>query len=311
MSWLRRGGRKDQAVDPVAWASEDADDQSSRTPAHEDDADDSPGLLLPPGRRDRDADEALFTPRAGERPEPPAAPPRDEFPVPGPQAGQAGAGATADTRSSVGRDGGPWDVAELDDPGDLAGYVDLGGLRLPGRDGMELRLEVEEATGRVTAATVQLGTSAVQLQAFAAPRSEGIWGEIRGEIASSVTRQGGTADEVPGPFGTELLARIPTRTPDGRTAHQPARFAGIDGPRWFLRAVFHGEAAYEPAQAGVLEDFVRQVVVVRGAEAMAPRELLVLQLPDAGQEAAAEEPAGEGRESLEPFRRGPEITEVR
>jgi hypothetical protein len=44
---------------------------------------------------------------------------------------------------------------------------------------MELRLEVEEASGRVTAATVQLGRSAVQLQAFAAPRSEGIWAEIR------------------------------------------------------------------------------------------------------------------------------------
>jgi hypothetical protein len=309
VSWLRRGGRKDQAVDPVAWASEDPDDQSSRTPAHEDGADDSPGLLLPPGRRDRDTDETLFTPRPGERAEPAAAPEADEFPVPGGAA--AGLGATADTRSSVGRDGGPWDVAELDDPNDVSGYVDLGGLRLPGRDGMELRLEVEEATGRVTAATVQLGTSAVQLQAFAAPRSEGIWSEIRAEIASSVTRQGGTADEVPGPFGTELLARIPSRTSDGRTAHQPARFAGIDGPRWFLRAVFHGEAAYEAAQASVLEDFVRQVVVVRGADAMAPRELLVLQLPDAGQEAGAEEPAGEGRESLQPFRRGPEITEVR
>jgi hypothetical protein len=178
---------------------------------------------------------------------------------------------------------------------------------------MELRLEVEEASGRVTAATVQLGRSAVQLQAFAAPRSEGIWPEIRAEIASSVTRQGGTADEVPGPFGTELLARIPSRTPDGRTAHQPARFAGIDGPRWFLRAVFHGEAAYEPQAAAQLESFVREVVVVRGQDAMAPRELLALRLPESPQaaEEGEGEDEGEEREPLSPFRRGPEITEVR
>jgi hypothetical protein len=296
VSWLRRGGRKDE-VDPVAWASEDAD-STPRSAAIEDDddADDgAPGLLLPTGKPDRDADgdSAVFTPRGDRAPEPGAPP------VAAPQGG---------------RDGGPWDVSEVENPDDIDGYVDLGGIRLPGRDGMELRLEVEEATGRVTAATVQLGRSAVQLQAFAAPRSEGIWDEIRGEIASSVTRQGGTADEVPGPFGTELLARIPSRTQDGRTAHQPARFAGIDGPRWFLRAVFHGEAAYEPQAAALLEGFVREVVVVRGQDAMAPRELLTLRLPDApsGEETGdADAEAGAEREPLAPFRRGPEITEVR
>jgi len=288
VSWFRKGGRKEQDVDPVAWAS--ADDDHTTHGADEDD-DGTPGLLLPTGKPDRDAedDATLFTPRGERAPEP----------------GEPPAGGSAKS----GRDGGPWDVSEIGNPGDLEGYVDLGGIRLPGRDGMELRLEVEEASGRVTAATVQIGRSAVQLQAFAAPRSEGIWGEIRGEIASSVTRQGGTADEVPGPFGTELLARIPSRTPDGRTAHQPARFAGIDGPRWFLRAVFHGEAAYEAQAAAELESFVREVVVDRGQEAMAPRELLALRLPEGPQEAAEEE--GEEREPISPFRRGPEITEVR
>jgi hypothetical protein len=203
---------------------------------------------------------------------------------------------------------GPFDVTEVE-PSDE--YVDLGGLWLPGRDGMELRLEVEEESDRVIAATVQLGGSAVQLQAFAAPRTLGIWDDIRKEIASSVTRQGGTADEVPGPFGTELLARVPARTSEGRTTHQPARFAGIDGPRWFLRAVFHGEAAYEAAAAEELESLVRRVVVVRGTEAMAPRELLTLRLPT-GAVGADEEPGeDDGRDPLQPFERGPEITEVR
>jgi hypothetical protein len=205
------------------------------------------------------------------------------------------------------RQDGPWDVSEVESS---SAYVDLGGLWLPGKDGMELRLEVEEESGRVIAATVQLGASAVQLQAFAAPRTMGIWDEIRREIASSVTRQGGTADEVPGVFGRELLARVPSRTPDGRTTHQPARFVGVDGPRWFLRAVFHGEAAYQDEPAAELETLVRGVVVVRGTDAMAPRELLTLKLPDQpGDDADPVET--DVRDPLQPFQRGPEITEVR
>lgn len=205
------------------------------------------------------------------------------------------------------RSAGPWDVAERESD---EGYVDLGALRLRGREGMELRLEIDEAAGRVTSATVQLEGSAVQLQVFAAPRSEGIWDEIRAEIAAGITRQGGTADEVPGTFGRELIARIPVRTADGRTGHQPARFAGVDGPRWFLRAVFHGAAVTDPDQAGAVEDVVRDAVVVRGAEAMAPRELLGLRLPEQPAEAEPE-PEDGSRPPLDPFTRGPEITEIR
>lgn len=203
------------------------------------------------------------------------------------------------------RSDGPWDVSERPD---REGYVDLGGLRLQGREGMELRLELDESTGAVSSATVQLGNSAVQLQAFAAPRSEGIWDEIRDEIQDGIARQGGHADEVPGPFGRELIARIPARSPDGRTGHTAARFVGVDGPRWFLRAVFSGEAVHRPEAAEVLEAVVRDLVVVRGAEAMAPRELLPLRLPDAVEQQAPPENA---REELNPFERGPEITEVR
>jgi hypothetical protein len=208
----------------------------------------------------------------------------------------------------IDRSAGPWDVAEHPD---AEGYVDLGGIRLRGRDGMELRLELDENTGAVSSATVHLGNSAVQLQAFAAPRSEGIWDEIRAEIVAGIQRQGGHADEVPGPFGRELIARIPARSPDGRTGHTPARFVGIDGPRWFLRAVFHGDAVHKPEAAEVLEDVVREIVVVRGPEAMPPRELLPLRLPDAAAPQGVETEEGPGRFDIDPFERGPEITEVR
>lgn len=222
------------------------------------------------------------------------------------------AGADGDVGPEPGlspRPNGPWDVSERPDAEDM---VDLGAIRLQGREGMELRLEVEESSGTVTAVTIQAEGSAVQLQVFAAPRSEGIWDEIRSEIASGITRQGGTVDEVPGTFGRELIARIPVRAPDGRTGHQPARFTGVDGPRWFLRAVFHGPAVYEADAAAAMEGMVRDVVVVRGVEAMAPRDLLPLRLPDAllpGPD--PDDTPADGREPLEPFRRGPEITEIR
>jgi hypothetical protein len=247
------------------------------------------------GRRDRDAGESTQDVE-----EPEAIGPEDDEPLRG--------GLSP-------RPNGPWDQ---DEQPDAEGYVDLGGLRLRGRTGMELRLEVDEKTGAVTSATIQLGESAVQLQAFAAPRSEGIWEEIRAEIASGITRQGGTVEEVLGVFGPELLARIPARSADGRTGHQPARFVGIDGPRWFLRGVFHGRAVHDAEAAVELESVVRDVVVVRGSEAMPPREMLALHLPEAVTAAQARQEDGTAagipetaRDDLQPFERGPEITEIR
>jgi hypothetical protein len=54
---------------------------------------------------------------------------------------------------------------------------------------------------------------------------------------------------------------------------------GIDGPRWLLRATYLGQPAIEPSDAHLLESAVRDLVVVRGQEAMPPREMLPLRLP--------------------------------
>ncbi|HEY0117813.1 MAG TPA: DUF3710 domain-containing protein [Cellulomonas sp.] len=205
------------------------------------------------------------------------------------------------------RAGGPWD-AEDDVP--AAPRVDLGAVLIPGVQGMELRMEIDQKSGAVTGVSVVLEESVLQVQAFAAPRSEGIWDEIRDEIAQSITQQGGTVDDVPGPFGRELLARMPVRTPEGRTGHRPARFIGADGPRWFLRGVITGKAAVDPAAAEQLEQMFAQTVVVRGAEARPPRDLLALRLP-------GKPPAGIGTPDVrpepdfDPLNRGPEITEIR
>ena len=201
--------------------------------------------------------------------------------------------------------GGPWDVSEAPD---LGRRVDLGAIWVPGVSTMELRMEIDKATEQVTAVALNLHGSALQVQAFAAPRTAGIWDEIRAEIAESVVKQGGSTDDLPGPFGRELLARLPVRTAEGRTGHRPARFIGHDGPRWFLRGVMTGKAAVDPEAARELESIFADIVVVRGNEAKAPRDLLALSLP--GQVAPAGPLVAEPTPSLDPLTRGPEITEI-
>jgi hypothetical protein len=224
------------------------------------------------------------------------------------------------------RRSGPWDRSEVDK---LDGRLDLGALWLTGVPGMELRLEVEEESQNVVGVTAVLGASAVQLQAFAAPRSEGIWEDIRTEIAASITSQGGTADKASGPLGPELRVQMPDKGADGRVVFSPVRFVGVDGPRWFLRAVLSGEAASDESAASTLLDVVRATVVVRGDEAMAPRELLALKLPAQadGEDASAQDLTDEDEteadehgtasgdnpssfDDFKPFERGPEITEI-
>lgn len=202
-------------------------------------------------------------------------------------------------------DHGPWDVADMPE---LGQRLDLGALRVPARPGLKVRMELEKRTRQVVAASVSISGSALQVQAFAAPRSGGLWEELRPEIVASVTKQGGTADEVDGPFGREILARLPVTTQDGRMGHRPARFIGVDGPRWFLRGVLSGKAAVDPDAAKELEDLFADVVVVRGHEARPPRDVLALQMP--GKTASAEAQEAEGS-SLDPLTRGPEITEIR
>jgi hypothetical protein len=206
------------------------------------------------------------------------------------------------------REIGPWDVSDVDDQA-AAGRIDLGGLWIPGAEGLELRVEADTTTGQVIAVTMLLGDGALQLQPFAAPRSEGIWDEVRTEIRAGITQQGGTADEVEGPAGTELRTKVPVRAADGTSGVQPARFIGVDGPRWFLRGVITGRPAVETDTDADLLALFRDVVVVRGSTPMAPREPIPLTLPSEPVEAEEDAPGDEA--DLNPFARGPEITEIR
>ena len=210
------------------------------------------------------------------------------------------------------RAAGPFDRSEVDD---AEGRLDLGSLWLAGVPGMELRLEVDQEAQTVVGVTAVLGESAVQLQAFAAPRSEGIWEDIRSEIAASITRQGGTAEDAAGPLGTELQTRMPGQDAAGRTIFSPARFLGVDGPRWFLRAVLTRPCGDRP-EAGRAADRRRPL------DRRGPRRRA-----DGPARPAAAAAAGDRRgparrptrtptperstDDLSPFERGPEITEIR
>ncbi|MEJ7629874.1 MAG: DUF3710 domain-containing protein [Nocardioidaceae bacterium] len=180
---------------------------------------------------------------------------------------------------AVRRARGPWDREETSvDDGD-PGYVDLGGLVVKGVDGIELRLQVEDQEGTIAAVMLAGPQSGLELRAFAAPRSGGIWDEVRTDIATEATRRGGTAAESDGEFGTELLLKVPVQTPDGKQATQPSRVVGVEGPRWLLRGTFLGKSALTPDPDGPLETAFRDVIVVRGNEPMAPRDMIAMRMP--------------------------------
>jgi hypothetical protein len=157
--------------------------------------------------------------------------------------------------------------------------------------------------------------SELQLQAFAAPKHEAIWQDIRPEIMAEINAAGGASEEREGPFGSELLARVPAQPGNPASGFVPIRFVGVDGPRWFLRALFQGAATVDPAAAAPLEALIREVVVVRGDHPVPPRDLLELRLPPDAAQALADQQAQAAQQQqgypFNPFERGPEITETR
>jgi len=203
---------------------------------------------------------------------------------------------------------GPWDSGERYP---ARQRVDLGSLLIPVHPEQEVQLNL--AGEQIVAASVTLGDSSLQVQAFAAPKSGDLWADVRGEIAAEIRNLGGQAQEAPGPFGPELRARVPTEPGGGRTELQPARYIGVDGPRWLLRGMISGPAASRPGPTGPLEEVFADIVVVRGDHPAPPRDLLEIQLPAEVRQAIGEEmaQAQERGEYPSPFERGPEITETR
>lgn len=159
-------------------------------------------------------------------------------------------------------------------------YIDLGAIKILPREGLNLRLEVEEQTKRIVAVGLDYAGSTLQVQAFAAPRSTGLWDETRDQIKAQVLQQGGRVEERDGPLGRELLAEVPVIAgTDPSAGKRLARFVGVDGPRWFLRGVIGGSGTSDLDAASQIEDLFRSIVVVRGNTPMPPRDLIPLRMP--------------------------------
>lgn len=170
---------------------------------------------------------------------------------------------------------GPFDLAEVPT---IRPYVDFGGIKVAPREGLQLRLEVDERAKRVVAVTLDYQGSLLQVQAFSAPKTTGLWHRVRGEISAQLSSQGAQVEETAGALGPELIAITPVPEEQGGGTRK-VRFVAVDGPRWMLRGVVMGAAADdEKAREGIVELF-RDIVVVRGDQPMPPSELLPLQVP--------------------------------
>ena len=170
---------------------------------------------------------------------------------------------------------GPFDDSEANP---VRPYIDLGGIKILPREGLNLRLEVEEQSKRIVAVGLDYADSSLQVQPFAAPRTGGLWDETRVQLRDQVKAQGGRVEEREGALGKELLAEVPATAAEG-SGLRLARFVGIDGPRWFLRGVIGGAGASDPEAAAKIEDLFRSIVVVRGGSPMPPRDLIPLKMP--------------------------------
>ena len=184
---------------------------------------------------------------------------------------------------------GPWDVEDENVP-DYDEYLDMGSCYLPFLKGIELRVKANRATQQVLGTTITYGSSSVEIEAFAAPKTLGLWDDVRADLIEANK----DAKEVEGVFGTELA--LPVTVKGGRKVL--TRIVGVDGPRWMLRGIFSGKAATDPEgeEAKALNQFFADIVVERGDDPLAPRDLIPMHPPVAPAERKAAKAAAEEAE---------------
>lgn len=162
---------------------------------------------------------------------------------------------------------GPHD--EADAPDDGLNRLDLGSVRLPVPDGAQLQVEMDQNRA-VRAVHVVTPVGQLTVNAYAAPRSGGLWREVCGELAEQLRGDGAKVRSSAGEWGQELVAAL---------GEVSLRFVGVDGPRWMLRGVVAGPPDLAEQSQHALYDLVRGAVVVRGTQPMPVRTPLPIELP--------------------------------
>ena len=163
--------------------------------------------------------------------------------------------------------------------------------------GFEVQLNL--AGDQIVGAVVLLEESALQVHAFAAPKRSGMWDEVRAELAEGVKTPAARRRSVRGRSASSWPGRFPSR------AESPGRPLPRDRrPALVPRAVITGVAARRGggrAAGGV----VRDIVVVRGDEPMAPKEAIALRLPPEARNATEQQPTVDDLPGSQPFRAWP------
>lgn len=161
-----------------------------------------------------------------------------------------------------------------------SGYVDMGSLLIPAVPGMQLRTQVAQDGRSVLRALVVLGASGIQVSVAAAPKSGGVWDEIRDQIRAGMEKDGATVTATTTRYGEELVADMVVTLPDGSRATSRMRVIGREGPRWFARIDVLGPAAQSPEAGAEVEKVIDRLVVVRDDLPRARLDLLPLHVPE-------------------------------
>lgn len=164
---------------------------------------------------------------------------------------------------------GPYDLADAPDDG--LPRLDLGSVRIPVPDDAQLQIELEQDSGAIRAVNVLTPLGQFTINAYAAPRSGGLWTEVKGELAQQLANDGARVGRTDGEWGQELTGLIDDVA---------LRLIGVDGPRWLLRGVVAGPQAQAVASAEALRQLLRRTIVVRGDAPLPVRTPLPVELPE-------------------------------
>ncbi|MDO5048440.1 MAG: DUF3710 domain-containing protein [Actinomycetaceae bacterium] len=174
--------------------------------------------------------------------------------------------------------GGPYDISERDAS---KGYIDLGPLKVPAIAGLQLQPQLGADKKSIVRLNIVVGNSVLQVLVAAGPKSGGGWKKILEGTRESFEKQGAEVDyNENGPWGEEILAKVPVKTSDGRAAIAPTRIVGMDGKRWVLRVDIIGAAVVEQKAFQAVASVISNLVVERDNEPRPPLSVIPMTIPD-------------------------------
>ncbi|NBU32677.1 MAG: DUF3710 domain-containing protein [Actinobacteria bacterium] len=170
----------------------------------------------------------------------------------------------------------------LDSTGESPAHqiIDFGSLRLPLLPNLQISMNIDQETMQGISLGLALENCMADLQVFAQAKDELLWPGTRDSLVAALAEQGVDSEIVIGNFGSEIRTTMPYVDRDGNNIVQSVRFVGIDGDRWFLRIAISGTATFDDRNVAQIDELLQKIVVVRGEDAKAPGELLVLTFPD-------------------------------